>query len=373
MVGSKYCLLSESPEKHPRELGECSADPFGYFIIQGGERIILSQERMAENRMFVFRNNKAKTKEAEIIECKSIGPDNEGVPKNIAVKIIYNPKIATGPEHIRVTIPRIKAEIPLFVIFRALGIESDKDIIELIMGKTDNDYDMIFQECIMEASEIRTQHAALEWLQKHIGTGGGIREQLTSSTIGGTKAPKERLIGEILAEELLPHIGGEEVVYEKACFLAAMTKKVLDVYHNKIPYDDRDAYPNKKVELPGNLLGNLFRFYFGTKVIKDMKSTITKEIHNGSWKASGKFENIINMTNVYKILKTTIVEVGMKSSLATGNFQAGKMGTKTGISQVMNRLTFLSGISHLRRLSTPIEKTGKLIPHQMVLLTPLTV
>ncbi len=362
MVGSKYCLLSETPEKHPREMGECSADPFGYFIVQGGERIILSQERMAENRMFVFRNNKAKTKEVEIIECKSIGPDNEGVPKNIAVKIVCNPKIATGPEHIRVTIPRIKAEVPLFVMFRALGVEPDKDIIELIMGDTNNDYEMIFQECVMEAADIRTKAAAHEYFQKHIGSGGGIREQLSASTIGPVRAAKERVIHEIIAEEFLPHIGGADMTYEKACFLAAMTKKVLDVYHNKIPYDDRDAYPNKKVELPGNLLGNLFRFYFGTKVIKDMKSTIMKEIHNGSWKASGKFENIINTTNVYKILKTTIVDVGMKSSLATGNFQAGKMGTKTGISQVMNRLTFLSGISHLRRLSTPLEKTGKLIP-----------
>ena len=362
MVGSKYCLLSESPEKHPRELGECSADPFGYFIVQGGERIILSQERMAENRMFVFRNNKAAPKTAEVIECKSIGPDNEGVPKNIAVKIIHNPKIATGPEHIRTTMPRIKAELPLFIIFRALGVESDKKIIELIMGNADNEYNMIFTECIMEAVDVKTQAAAMDFLQRHIGTGGGIREQLSASTLGTVKAPRERAIGEILSEELLPHIGGADMMYEKACFLAAMTKKVLDVYHNKIPYDDRDAYPNKKVELPGNLLGNLFRFYFGTKVIKDMKSTIMKEIHNGSWKASGKFENIVNTTNVYKILKTTIVDVGMKSSLATGNFAAGKMGTKTGISQVMNRLTFLSGISHLRRLSTPIEKTGKLIP-----------
>ena len=362
MVGSKYCLLSESPEKHPRELGECSADPFGYFIVQGGERIILSQERMAENRMFVFRNNKAKHKEVEIIECKSIGPDNEGVPKNVAVKIVCNPKLATGPEHIRTTLPRIKAEVPLFIMFRTLGVESDRDIIELIMGSASSDYDMIFQECIMEAADTLTKVAAQDWLQRHLGSGGGIREQLNSSTLGSVRAPKERMISEILAEELLPHIGGAEMMYEKACFLAAMTKKVLDVYHNKIPYDDRDGYPNKKVELPGNLLGNLFRFFFGTKVIKDMKSTIMKEIHNGSWKASGKFENIINTTNVYKILKTTIVEVGMKSALATGNFQAGKMGTKTGISQVMNRLTFLSGISHLRRLSTPIEKTGKLIP-----------
>lgn len=362
MVGSKYCLLSESPEKHPRMLGECSADPFGYFIVQGGERIILSQERMAENRMFVFRNNKTKNKEAEIIECKSIGPDNEGAPKNCAVKVLYNAKISTGPEYIRVTIPRIKAEIPLFIVFRALGVCADKEILELIMGSTESEYDMIFQECINDAADIRTQAAAHEWLQKHIGSGGGIREQLTASTIGSVKTTKERQISEILAEELLPHIGGAQMCYEKASFLAAMTKKVLDVYHNKIPYDDRDAYPNKKVELPGNLLGNLFRFFFATKVVKDMKSTIIKEIHNGSWKASGKFENIVNATNIYKILKTTIVEVGMKSALATGNFQAGKMGTKTGISQVMNRLTFLSGISHLRRISTPIEKTGKLIP-----------
>jgi len=362
MVGSKYCLLSENPEKVPKELGECSADPFGYFIVQGGERVILSQERMAENRMFVFRNNKMKNKEAEIIETKSIGPDNEGTPKTVAIKIMNNPKISTGPEHIRLTLPRIKAEVPLFVMMRALGVVSDKEIIEMIAGSTDSDYNMIFQECVMDATGVRTQEQALDYLQRHIGSGGGIREQLSASTIGSVKSTKDRQVSEILAEELLPHIGGADMMYEKACFVAAMTKKVLEVYTNKIPYDDRDGYPNKKVELPGNLLGNLFRFYFGTKVVKDMKSTIMKEIHNGSWKASGKFENIINPSNVYKILKTTIVDVGMKSSLATGNFAAGKMGTKTGISQVMNRLTFLSGISHLRRLSTPIEKTGKLIP-----------
>ena len=362
MVGSKFCMLCETPEKTPRDLGECSTDPGGYFIIQGGERIIISQERMAENRMFVFRNSKNRNKEAEKIECKSIGLDNEGAPKSIAVIIMNNAKNPAAPEHIRVSLPRIKTEIPLFVMFRALGIESDKEIIELIMGTTDTLYDMIFQECIQDAKDIRTTEAALEFLAKHIGSGSSIREALTSSTLPTTKMPKNGVLTEILAEEFLPHIGGYNTLYEKVCFLACMTKKVLEVYHNRISYDDRDAYPNKKVELPGNLLGNLFRYYFGTKVIKDMKSTITKEIHNGAWKATGKFEDIINPTNIYKILKSTIVDIGMKSSLATGNFAGGKMGTKMGISQVMNRLTYLSGISHLRRISTPIEKTGKLIP-----------
>jgi len=362
LVGSKFCMLCETPEKTPKDLGECSTDPGGYFIIQGGERIIISQERMAENRMFVFRNSKSRNKEAEKIECKSIGLDNEGAPKSISVMILHNVKNPLAPEHIRVSLPRIKAEIPLFVMFRALGIESDKEIIELIMGSTVTPYDMIFQECIQDSRDIRTQEAANEFLTKHIGSGSSIREALTSSTLQTVKMPKNGILVEILAEEFLPHIGGFNTLYEKACFLAAMTKKVLEVYNNKISYDDRDAYPNKKVELPGNLLGNLFRYYFGTKVIKDMKSTITKEIHNGAWKSTGKFEDIINPTNIYKILKSTIVDIGMKSSLATGNFAGGKMGTKMGISQVMNRLTYLSGISHLRRISTPIEKTGKLIP-----------
>ena len=362
MVGSKYCMLSECPEKHPRELGECSEDQPGYFIIQGGERTVIPQERMAENRAFVFRNTKAKHKEAEVIECKSIGPDNEGVPKNVAIKILYNPKIATGPEHMTMSLPRVKTDVPLFIIFRALGIESERDIIELIMGDVHSDYDMIFQECIYAASEVRTQAEATEWLQKHLGTGGGIREQLTASTLWTIRAPKERQISEILAEELLPHIGGMDMMHEKACYLAYMAKKCLDVYHNKIPYDDRDGYPNKKVELPGTLMGNLFRFFFGTKVVKEMKTSVMKEIHNGAWKASGKFETIINESNIHKFLKTTTVEQGMRTCCATGNFQGGKMGVRPGISQVLNRLTFLSGISQLRRLSTPMDKTQKLIP-----------
>ena len=119
--------------------------------------------------------------------------------------------------------PRIKAELPLFILFRALGVEADKDIIELIMGTAESDYDMIFTECIMEAAEVRTQEAALEYLQRHIGSGGGIREQLSASTLGSVKAPRERAISEIIAEELLPHIGGADMNYEKACFLAAIT------------------------------------------------------------------------------------------------------------------------------------------------------
>ncbi len=362
MVGSNFCLLSDTPEKTPRELGECEADVGGYFIIQGGERVMISQERMSENVPFVFRNNKARGKEVEVIDIKSIGPDNEGAPKSLSVKVVQHAKGSIAPEHIIVTCPRIKAEIPLFIMLRALGIGSDRDIIELICGSAEESpYMMIFQECIEAAAGITTQAAAHDWLAANIGSGGGSRESYTANTLQSAKPPRTATVREILAEECLPHIGGSDMLYEKACYIAFITKKVLDVFTGAIAHDDRDAYPNKKVELPGNLMGNLFRYLFGTKVVKDMKTSLTKEIHNGFWKSSGKIEDIINPSNIYKILKSTIVTIGMKSSLATGNFNGGKMGVKQGISQVMNRLTYLSGISHLRRVSTPIEKTGKLL------------
>lgn len=111
-------------------------------------------------------------------------------------------------------------------------------------------------------------------------------------------------------------------------------------------------------------MANLFRTYFSTKMVKDIKASLGKEIHSGPWKANGNFEDIVNVSNIYKIIKSTIIDVGLRSSLATGNFGSAKLGgpTKIGVSQVLNRLNFASSISHLRRTSTPLEKTGKLIP-----------
>jgi DNA-directed RNA polymerase II subunit RPB2 len=352
MVGSKYCLLHDQKHLHPSTLGECAEDLGGYFIIQGGERVIISQERMSENRPFVFRNNRNPTKEVEVIEVKSIGPDNDQVPKNNAVKIMYHPK---NPQIwlLKATMPRIKTEIPLWILFKALGVQNDKEIRDLILGPDgDPVYDSVMNESTMEAQDVQSQEAALNWLSQHIHS-------------WSSKSQRPLKVQDILNLELFPHIGlTEESCYAKACFLAHITRKVLWVNSARIPNDDRDGYPNKRVDMPGFLLANLFRTYFATKMVKDIRASLAKEIHGGSWRASNNWEDIINISNISKIIKSTIVEVGLKTSLATGNFGSAKAGgpTKIGVSQVLNRLNYISGISHLRRISTPIEKTGKLIP-----------
>jgi DNA-directed RNA polymerase II subunit RPB2 len=352
MVGSKYCLLSDQKHIHPSNLGECAEDLGGYFIIQGGERAMISMERMSENRPFVFRNGRGNAKEMEVVEIKCIGPDNDQVPKSNTVKIVYHPKNQLITM-LRATVPRIKTDIPLVILFRALNVLADKDICELILGydnEKDNSYDHIITESILEASSITTQEQALIWLAEHTNT-------------WSVKSQKQSNVQDILNEELFPHIGGKEMNYEKACFLAHMTRKVLWTSSQRLPTDDRDAYPNKRVDVPGFLLADLFRKTYNNRMVKDMKAALSKEIHGGSWKATGNWTEIVNINNINKIVKSTILDVCLKSSLATGKFGSGKIGgpSKDGVSQVLNRLNYTSAISHLRRISTPIEKTGKLI------------
>ncbi len=350
MVGSKYCLLHDQRHVHPSAMGECPEDMGGYFIIQGGERAMISMERMSENRPFVFRNGRGSAKEMEVVEIKCIGPDNDQVPKSNTVKIVYHPKNQLITM-IRATVPRIKTDIPLFILFRALGVLPDRDICELILG-TDEEptYDPVMTESILEAQTIRTQEDALVWLSEHTNT-------------WSVKSQKQGNVADIIGEELFPQIGGSDMNYEKACFLAHMTRKVLWTSSKRIPTDDRDAYPNKRVDIPGFLLADLFRKTYNNRMIKDMKAALSKEIHGGSWKATGNWSEIVNINNINKIIKSTIMDVCLKSSLATGNFGSGKIGgpNKVGVSQVLNRLNYSATISHLRRISTPIEKTGKLI------------
>ncbi len=351
MVGSKYCLLNDQKHVHPTLLGECAEDLGGYFIITGGERVIISQERMSENRPFVFRNNKITSKDVEVIDVKSIGPDNDQVPKTNSVKIMYHPK---NPQiHLlRATLPRIKTDIPIFILFRALGLTVDRDICELIVGPDgDQTFDATINESVQEAAAVLTQEEALAWLSTHVNS-------------WSSRTTRQMKIEDILNLELFPHVGlTRDSLYSKACFLAHITRKVLWVAYSRIQNDDRDGYPNKRVDLPGFLMANLMRTYFVSKMVKDVRSSLAKEIHNGSWKASGSFEEIVNISNINKIIKSVLLEVGLKTSLATGNFGSAKIGgpTKIGVSQVLNRLNYISGISHLRRISTPIEKTGKLI------------
>jgi len=164
---------------------------------------------------------------------------------------------------------------------------------------------------------------------------------------------------DILNNDLFPHCHN---AIQKIYFLGYMANKLLRACFEIIKTDDRDSYVNKRIDLTGTLLNNLFRNYFN-KLVKDMEKQVIREINNGSWKSKDDYENIINMTNIYKIIKSTTIENGLKRALATGDFGIKHTNSnKVGVAQVLNRLTYVSSLSHARRISTPTDKSGKLIP-----------
>jgi hypothetical protein len=164
---------------------------------------------------------------------------------------------------------------------------------------------------------------------------------------------------DILSNDLFPHCNSLE---QKKYFLGYMAHKLIKTSIGILPPDDRDSYLNKRVDLTGSLLNNLFRNYFN-KLVKDAEKQIIREINTGSWRSTEDYTNIITMSNINKIIKSNTIENGLKKALSTGDFSIKHSNTsKVGVAQVLTRLTYISALSHSRRISTPIDKSGKLIP-----------
>ena len=355
MLKSSVCVLNQYKHINNDVTGECKFDAGGYFIINGSEKTVLGQERAAENRVYCFNVSKGNNKWNWMAEIKSV-PDFKCIsPKQINMMITSkNNGFGTS---IYIQIPRLKNPVPLFIVFRALGILSDKDICEKIILKLDDKKlkSMLFglQGSIVEAQSILTQDEAIKYLMSQ-----AMFTPINMDKESGLKKKREFTL-DILNNDLFPHCHDET---QKIYFLGYMANKLLRCSFEWIEPDDRDSYLNKRIDLTGTLLNNLFRNYFN-KLVKDMQKQIVREINNGSWRSTEDYNNIINNTNIYKIVKSTTIENGVKRALSTGDFGIKNVNSnKVGVAQVLNRLTYISSLSHLRRINTPIDKSGKLIP-----------
>ncbi len=355
MLKSNICVLTQYKHVENTQTGECKFDAGGYFIINGSEKTVLGQERAAENKVYCYnisKNNPTYTWSAEI---KSV-PDFKCIsPKQI--NMLIRSKDDGFGHCIEVQIPRLKQSIPLFIVFRALGVLSDKEICKKIILdiSADKYKDMLqsLQASIIQANKYLTQEEAINYITSY-----AMYTPINMDKETGAKKKLEFTM-DILNNDLFPHTHNQT---QKIYFLGYMANKLLQTHLKWLPADDRDSYLNKRIDLTGSLLNNLFRNYFN-KLVKDMEKQVIKEINTGSWKSKDDYENIINLTNIYKIIKSTTIENGLKTALSTGNFGIKHTNSnKVGVAQVLNRLTYVSILSHLRRISTPTDKSGKLIP-----------
>ena len=355
MLKSNICVLTQHRHISPTILGECAMDCGGYFIIKGSEKTILGQERAAENRIYCF-DGKNTTKWSWFAEIKSI-PDFKCIsPKQIEIMVASK---SNGFGHgLYITIPRIKQPIELFVLFRALGVTTDREICSYILldvdSKEDGNYEILqfLKASIIDANKYPKRDDAL----KHIVTYAAYTPINMDKETGARK--KQEFTQEVLNSDIFPHC---KTLPQKLYLLGYMAKKLIQTSFGWLPPDDRDSYLNKRIELTGTLLNNLFRNYFN-KLVKELQKQVVREINTGSWRSTEDFLNIINMTNIYKIMKSTTIENGINRALATGDFSIKQSNSsKVGVAQVLNRLTYPASLSHLRRINTPLEKSGELI------------
>ena len=355
MLKSSICVLNQYKHVEHVHTGECKYDAGGYFIINGSEKTVLGQERAAENKVYCFNISKNQTKYTWCAEIKSV-PDFKCIsPKQINMMISSKNNGFGYP--IVLQIPRVKQPIPLFIVFRALGIISDKDICEKIILNIESEKYKIMldalQGSIIDANKILNQEDAIKFITTYV-----MYTPINMDKETGARKKHEFTL-DIINNDLFPHCHN---ITQKIYFLGYMTNKLFQANFEWVKGDDRDSYINKRVDLTGNLLNNLFRNYFN-KLVKDMEKQVIREINGGSWKSTDSYDNIINLTNIYKIIKSTTIENGLKRALATGDFGIKHTNSnKVGVAQVLNRLTYVSSLSHARRISTPIDKSGKLIP-----------
>jgi DNA-directed RNA polymerase II subunit RPB2 len=247
MVRSNWCSLIKNKDT---DKNECEYDPGGYFIVNGNEKVIICQDRMVENKPLVFVKKDSGAM-SYIVQVNSRSYKPHGMIQVLNVKIKKD-KILT----LRVPILN---EVNVCAVFRALGLESDRDIINYI---TYDEYDTDMVDLIRisldacrneKGAKISTQEEAIDYLIPKL----RVLKKYTE-TDKETKLVQRKIhLKSLLSNNFLPHVEGTTL--NKAYYLGLMVNRLLRVYLKRLPLDDRDSYVNKRVDLPGDLMFELFR------------------------------------------------------------------------------------------------------------------
>jgi DNA-directed RNA polymerase subunit B len=299
-------------------VGEDPLDPGGYFIISGSERVLISIEELAPNRVMVEYSEKYGTR----TEVAKVFSQREGYR---ALIIIEKRK-----DNILVaTIPGAPTATPVIVLMKALGMEKDDDLRNAI-GTDPELQSIIFanlEECTQEHN-IHTTEDALIFLEKKFAS-------------GQAKEYRAKKVEAILDRLLFPHLGdSQEARLKKAMFLGRMARTVLELSLGKRKEDDKDHYANKRVKLAGDLMEDLFRASM-INLAKDLKY----QLERGYVKKKG--------IRAASAIRPDVLTQRMFHALATGNWVGGRVG----VSQLLDRTSYMSTISHLRRVTSPLTRS----------------
>lgn len=337
MLKSDICHLNGLSDEELIEQGEDPQDLGGYFIVNGSERAVVTMEEIAPNKIILERIGEPEDRRAKAI----VTSIKSGFRARISLE--YKKPRKSGV-FLRISFPYVPGEIPLVILLRALGLSTDQEIITAISD--DFNLQMII------ADDIQVSESALKLDQKEME--GMTKEErsdyLQTAAIkyignrvakGMTEEYRIKRAEDVINRYLLPHMGIEgERRKDKAIYLAEMTEMLLQVIEGQREPHDKDHYTNKRLRVSGDLMEDLFRVAF-TSLTRDMSYQLERSISRGK------------ELSIKQAVRSDVLTENIKHAIATGNW----VGGRAGVSQLLDRTSYMGTLSHLRRVVSPLTRS----------------
>ncbi|CAH1800113.1 unnamed protein product [Owenia fusiformis] len=327
MLRSSNCVLSGKSPAELAKLNECPVDPGGYFVVRGTEKVILIQEQLSKNRMIVEADRKG------VVGCSVTSSTHEKKSKTNLVQ-------KHGKFYLKHN--TFTEDVPIAIVFKAMGIECDQEIVQMI-GSEENVLTAVapmLEEC--HKAQVFTQTQALKYIGQKVR-----QRRMWGSSNKKSKTDEAR---DILATTVLAHVPVERWNFKlKAAYLSLMVRRVILAQGDTVKVDDRDYYGNKRLELAGQLLSLLFEDLF-KKFNTELKLIADKTIPKPR---AAQFD-------IVKHMRQDQITNGLVHAISSGNWSIKRFKMeRAGVTQVLSRLSFISALGMMTRISSQFEKTRK--------------
>ena len=350
MLHSKACLLSGKPNEFLESVGECPYDQGGYFIINGTEKVLITHQEQAFNTLYI-QNQEADPKITTYSSISCLSPETRQV-RRVTFAIIRK------TEALQVGLPFVRKAIPVCILFRALGVESDEDITRCIIASMDKDELKLMEPylvaCFTDAYPILNTYTAIEYIK----------------TL--TKGFGEAHVLDIIHNQMFSHVPDSPGA--RAVYLGDCVRKIFRVYLGLDGKTDRDDTRNQRCLVSGFLTQTLFQ-----GVYKNWSKAVGRAIdeeynyNRGVYKGES-FMNIFAESNTYHIFKSPKVKGVVQTEMMTSGLMRGFKGKwgsglgedKAGVLQPLSRLSYIDFMSHCRRVVLEFDTGMKLTgPRQL--------
>lgn len=334
MLKSKNCVLKGKSESEMAELKECPYDPGGYFVVKGVEKAILIQEQLSKNRVIIELDSKLNV-------CASM------TSSTLERKSRTNVFMKDGRLYMKHN--SLTEDVPIVVILRGMGLMSDQEMVNLV-GSEDYMVDKLaasLEECASGLG-IFTQNQALEYINSKCRLSK--LKSATSSKEENVKLQRNAA-RQVLALMVMSHIPCENYNFRmKIIYLAHIIRRIIHTDKDKTQLDDKDYYGNKRLELAGQLLALLFEDLF-KRFNSDLKRQADMVLSKPNRAAA---------FDITKCIRPDTITHGMVYALSTGNWSLKRFKMeRAGVTQVLSRLSYISALGMMTRISSQFEKTRK--------------